>query len=236
MLSRAGYRAGMPDRAKVPLAGCLACVAALAAVRALAYRATVQRIDARMLHRVSIGGDSPAHPLAFFFAYLADPLPQVVLLVLLGLGARHWGRVRQGVVSAGLVLGANLTTQVLKAILSQPRYQPILGSDQVPATGFPSGHATASMAMALAFILVVPRSLRPTTIAVGAVFVVAVGCSLAILHWHYPSDIVGGWLVAGAWGCLALAALGIDRPVRRLRRLSSGDDRQWTEPDLFDGP
>ena len=211
VLLRAGYRAGMIDRVKRPLAGFLACIVALAAVRTLAYRVTVQRIDARVLHRVSIGGESPAYPLASFCAYLADPLPQIVLLVLLGLGARHWGRVRQGVVAAGLVLGANLTTQVLKAILSQSRYQPILGSHQIPATGFPSGHATASMAMALAFVLVVPRSLRPTAIAVGALFVFAVGCSLALLHWHYPSDILGGWLVACAWGCLALIALRIDR-------------------------
>ena len=164
-----------------------------------------------MLHRVSINGESSAHPLAAFFAHLADPLPQVVLLVLLGLGARHWGRVYQGLVAAGLVLGANLTTQVLKAVLSQPRYQHILGSDQIPATGFPSGHATASMATALAFVLVVPRSLRPTAIIVGGLLVVAVGCSLVLLHRHYPSDILGGWLVAAAWGCLALTALRLDR-------------------------
>jgi membrane-associated phospholipid phosphatase len=201
----------MFDRLKWPLTGFLVCTAALAGVRTLAYRATVQRIDARVLHRVSIGDESPAHPVASFCAYLADPLPQVVLLVLLGLGARHWGRVRQGIVATGLVLGANLTTQVLKAILSQPRYQHILGSDQIPATGFPSGHATASMAMALAFVLVVPRSLRRMTIIVGALFVVAVGCSLVLLHRHYPSDILGGWLVAGAWGCLALTALRVDR-------------------------
>jgi membrane-associated phospholipid phosphatase len=201
----------MPDRLKMPVAGCLACVGALVAVRTLAYRASVQGVDARVLHRVSIGGGSIAHPLASFFAYLADPVPQIVLLILLCLGAWHWGRPREGAIALALVVGANLTTQLLKVALSQPRYQPILGSDQIPSTGFPSGHATASMAMALAFILAVPRSLRSVAIAAGGFLVLAVGCSLVVLHWHYPSDVLGGWLVAAGWGFAALAALRLRR-------------------------
>jgi membrane-associated phospholipid phosphatase len=215
----------MFDRLWAPLAGCLACVAALVAVRVLAYRASAQALDARVLHRLSVEHGPVTGAVASFFAYLANPLPQVVLLAVLCTGAWHWGRRREGIAAVALVVGANLTTQVLKAVLSQPRYQSILGSDQIPSTAFPSGHATASMAMALATCLVVPRWLRPTAIAVGTFFVIVIGCSLVLLHWHYPSDVLGGWLVATGWGCAVLAALRIDGTASpldaaRLRRRS----------------
>jgi membrane-associated phospholipid phosphatase len=113
------------------------------------------------------------------------------------------------------VVGANVTTQALKAVLSHPRYQPILGYHQVGPTAFPSGHATAALAMACAFALVVPRPWRPTAITLGALATLAVGCSRVIQHYHYPSDILGGWLVAAGWCFAVVATLPISPPPAR---------------------
>ena len=35
----------------------------------------------------------------------------------------------------------------------------------------------------------------------------AVGCSRVVLHYHYPSDVLGGWLVAAGWGFAVVATL-----------------------------
>jgi membrane-associated phospholipid phosphatase len=48
--------------------------------------------------------------------------------------------------------------------------------------------------------------LRPATAAIGAAFTLAVSVGLLVLDYHYPSDILGGWLVALGW-CFALVAL-----------------------------
>jgi hypothetical protein len=42
--------------------------------------------------------------------------------------------------------------------------------------------------------------------ALGVIYTVAVGLALPILIWHYPSDVAGGYLLAGAWSLIALAA------------------------------
>ncbi len=55
---------------------------------------------------------------------------------------------------------------------------------------------------------------RPAVAAAGTVFVVAVGCSVMVLAWHFPSDVLGGILVAGGWGFAVLAA----------RRIAEGGD------------
>jgi hypothetical protein len=39
------------------------------------------------------------------------------------------------------------------------------------------------------------------------VFTIAVSFSIVALLWHFPSDIVGGYLVATAWGLVTLAGL-----------------------------
>jgi hypothetical protein len=51
-----------------------------------------------------------------------------------------------------------------------------------------------------------PR-LRPLVAALGAAFAVAVSYSFLSLDWHYPSDVLGGYLVSASWMGLAVAAL-----------------------------
>ena len=60
--------------------------------------------------------------------------------------------------------------------------------------------------------------MRPLAFVVGAGFVAAVGCSVLILSWHYPSDVLGGILVASAWGFAALACLNWAEQLGELRR------------------
>ena len=51
---------------------------------------------------------------------------------------------RAALASLFVVAGANLTTQLFKALLAHPRFQALLGAEQISANSFPSGHTTAS--------------------------------------------------------------------------------------------
>jgi membrane-associated phospholipid phosphatase len=196
----------MSDAVKRPIAGCLGCAVGLALLIPLAYRSEAfGRLDASVLSRLSADSGTLVGRAADFFSSLADPLPQAALLALACLVALRRGRPRLAVAVLLLVAGANSTTQVLKVVLEHRRYQPILGYRQVGPAAFPSGHATAALAMACAFALVVPRAWRPAAVTLGAVATVAVGCSRVVLHFHYPSDVLGGWLVAAGW-CFAIVA------------------------------
>ena len=41
----------------------------------------------------------------------------------------------------------------------------------------------------------------------GAIFAIAVSYSFLTLGWHYPSDVFGGFLVAGTWTLMCVGAL-----------------------------
>jgi membrane-associated phospholipid phosphatase len=129
----------------------------------------------------------------------------VCTLVLAGIGlARR--RPRRALAVVVLALGANVLTQALKIVLEHPRPHAFL-DPQLGATAFPSGHATASMALAFAAVLVAPRAWRPLVAVGSALYALAVSESIMLLAWHFPSDVVGGFLVASASALTVVAAL-----------------------------
>ena len=140
-------------------------------------------------------------------AKLADPAPYAIWTVLLAGIALYRRRPRHALAVLLLLAGANLTTQGLKLLLAHPRPHSFLGHAQLGTDAFPSGHATASMALALAAVLVASQRWRPVVAVVGALFALAVSESLMLLAWHFPSDVIGGFLVATSSALVTLAAL-----------------------------
>jgi membrane-associated phospholipid phosphatase len=142
-------------------------------------------------------------------ARLLDTI-SVASLVIAGLGlvaiALARRRYRQAAAALAVVAGANVTTQLLKPALGG--LDPLGGDAERFSQGiFPSGHATVAMSLALALVIVVPAAARPLAAVVGVVYTGAVGVGLLLLGWHFPSDVVGGFLVAALWAAAAVAWL-----------------------------
>lgn len=76
-----------------------------------------------------------------------------------------------------------------------------VGSDY----SFPSGHAMSSMSLALVLIILTwNSSWRWLTIIFASLFVFSIAWTRLYLGVHYPSDIVGGWMIALAWSMVVL--------------------------------
>jgi undecaprenyl-diphosphatase len=121
------------------------------------------------------------------------------------------------------VMGGWLLNTMLHAVFDRPR--PDLFEWRVPnggASGYPSGHAMGAMVLyaTLAYLVIRlegTRKLQRVTVAVFGAAIVLVGLSRLYLGVHYPSDVIGGFLVGFAWA--TFCALGIEA-IRyfRLRR------------------
>jgi len=187
--------------------------AALSAVAAtLVYVAAFGPATGRWLDGAGLDGfialRTPfTQPIAWTVAHAADPAPFVLLGAALCAIALARGRPRVALMIPVVLAAANVTTQVLKPALADPRPWAFLAGDHIPPASWPSGHATASMSLALCAIVAVGPRARPWVAAVGAVFAVAVSYALLALAWHFPSDILGGYLVAATWTLLGVAAL-----------------------------
>ena len=134
---------------------------------------------------------------------LFDPAPFAALLLGIVATGVLVGRARAGLLGAGAMLGAEVSAQLLKPLLAMQRDVPFLA----PAA-WPSGHTTAVMGFALALAIVAPPRARPYAVAAGALLTVFTVNALLMVGSHYPSDVLGGLLLASAWGSAAVLALG----------------------------
>jgi membrane-associated phospholipid phosphatase len=199
-----------PQRVLPPLLAAAGCAFAAVVVWLTAYHLSpFEAIDQRTFDGF-LGLSRPATAgWATQFSHLGDPGPFALFaaaLVLLALARR---RLRTAIVVAVILAGANVSTQLLKPALAKPEVFP-----GVETATWPSGHATAAMSLVLCLLLVVPVRLRPAAAAVGGLFALAVVYSILILGHHEPSDVLGGFLMAGAWTALGVAALRALAPER----------------------
>jgi membrane-associated phospholipid phosphatase len=98
------------------------------------------------------------------------------------------------------LLGTTVVTSLLKLAFQKPR--PDLWTSPWPAHGysFPSGHATESMAVFAALVVLLwPTRWRWPALLMGVPLVATVGLSRVYLGVHYPSDVLAGWCFALAW-------------------------------------
>jgi len=181
----------------------------------------IQARDAGALYHLTLLDRPSIDTVGHKLLHLLEPLPFTVWsCVLVGIGLAA-GRVRQSI-AAGVVLAlAPLTAEALKPLLAHPHDS--VGGVHVGAASWPSGHATAALALAGAAYLIAPWRAKPFVAGLGAAFSAAVGLILLILAWHMPSDVLGGYLVAGLWTALAAAALRLGA-----RRRSPGERQETT--------
>ncbi|MDH3228080.1 MAG: phosphatase PAP2 family protein [Thermoleophilia bacterium] len=134
------------------------------------------------------------------------------LAALVAVAVALWRRRPDVAVAVVVVLvGANVTTQVLKEVLATA--DPLaLDSERAFASAFPSGHSTAAASVGLVAVMAVAPELRRATATIAVIYAVGVGIATVALGWHYPSDVLGGYLVAGAWAAAVAAVLGLRHP------------------------
>lgn len=101
-----------------------------------------------------------------------------------------------------VVVGSTTSTHLLKLVFGRPR--PELHIAQLETYSFPSGHATAAMALfgVTAYIVYKLSSknyYRYGLLAILLLLVVLVGFSRIYLGYHYTTDVLAGYLVGAIW-------------------------------------
>lgn len=119
---------------------------------------------------------------------------------------------RQSIYLLTTVLGGYAISVSVKILLHRAR--PSLWDLSYPLPSdyaFPSGHAMSSMTLVVALIVLTWGSRWSAFVSIfGAMFAVAIGWTRMYLGVHFPSDVIGGWMLAIAWGMGVSLLLGLN--------------------------
>jgi membrane-associated phospholipid phosphatase len=128
-------------------------------------------------------------------------------------------RVALAVVALAVVLGAVLTTEVLKhLVLTRPDLLP--GRSSIDHNSFPSGHTTTAFAVGIAATLAAPPRWRRLVAAGALAYGASIGIATVAAGWHRPSDVAGALLVATGWAAVVVLVVAL------LDRHAFGDQRE----------
>lgn len=206
------------DRRPVVVAWFAALAGGCALATAIAFLVAIRTAEGQRLDDAARGRLSAFdEPGAYTATESLLETISVSSLALFGLGimaiAIIRGRPRLALGAGAVVLGANLTTQVLKSGLDRPDLVNGLGASP---GAFPSGHVTVAMSLAMGLVLVAPPALRWLAAVAGCGYAAIVGMAVLALDWHRPSEVIAGYLVCVGWAAAVAAILVAARGTREL--------------------
>jgi undecaprenyl-diphosphatase len=142
----------------------------------------------------------------------------ITLFSLAGLGWLLLRRkYRASILLVAAVCGGGALSTLLKTVFGRPRPEFVSHGAQVLSPSFPSGHSLLAAVVYLSLGVVVARLqprvyLKAYFILLAILVTALVGFSRVYLGVHWPTDVLGGWLVGAMW------ALALWIVVRWLQR------------------
>ena len=110
---------------------------------------------------------------------------------------------RAAVAAVAALIVATLAADGLKIVFGRPRPPAHLALVWVSGDSFPSTHAAATSAVAVAVLVAFPwgsrRTARTAALTLAALLVL-VGVCMVYVGAHWPTDVLAGWLLGGTIG------------------------------------
>jgi undecaprenyl-diphosphatase len=122
-------------------------------------------------------------------------------------------RRRHAAVLLGTVTAATVIGEMIKSAYNRSRPDLVAYGDYFSESSFPSGHSNIATVVWMTLALIV-ASLERTRIGKATAFVaggfisLTAGASRVYFAVHWPSDVVGGWILGSGWALMAWIVLG----------------------------
>jgi len=163
---------------------------------------------------------------ALGFPPLVTVVYGMVVLALLAARARV-----EGVCAGVAALGGSVLGHLTKAFVNRPRPTPDLVrvAHQLAGTGYPAGHVLNFTAFAgflcyVAWARMAPGWTRTTLVGALVVMIALMGVARIDAGEHWPSDVLGGYLIGFAWMAIAIEIYRRASRRRDAQRLRAADE------------
>lgn len=169
----------------------------------------VENIDLQLIRNIQ-GLEHPTFTFIMkFFSYIGDTVRVIVISIIIVLILYKVFHQRIEIILFIIILVGSVILNVLLKYFFQrerPNFYRMIIQD---GYSFPSGHAMAALSLygIITFLLwrhIPKESGRIILICTSTLFITLIGISRIYLGVHYPSDIVGAYLISGSWLLLTI--------------------------------
>lgn len=130
----------------------------------------------------------------------------IIVAILTAALWRWWGW--EAAIAMGLTtLIAAFTSDVMKHFFARIRPDLVAQLDPISSPAFPSGHANNAAVVYMLFIMLVPQARHSLWQAAAAAMILLTGLSRIMLGVHWPTDVIGGWMLGASYALMAGAII-----------------------------
>ncbi|MDP4757456.1 MAG: phosphatase PAP2 family protein [Sphingorhabdus sp.] len=148
-------------------------------------------------------------------SWIGGGIQRYVIVGILALALWRWSGRGAALAMAVATLASALTSDILKSFFARARPDLVPQLDLISSPAFPSGHATNAAVVYLLFIMLVPQARHPAWRLAAAAMILLMGLSRILLNVHWPTDVIGGWMLGASFALMAAAVISFRREQRQ---------------------
>lgn len=127
---------------------------------------------------------------------------------------RWWGWGAALAMGISTLLSA-FTSDVMKHFFARIRPDLVAQLDPIGSPAYPSGHANNAAVVYILFIMLVPQARHPLWQLAAAMMILLTGFSRILLGVHWPTDVIGGWMLGTSFALMAGAVISYRQHQRQ---------------------
>ncbi len=197
----------------LPLRLLLAAIALFTLVIALGYLVTAghfRAFDLAVSHALNMQrGTAPDWLILLMqgISWIGGGIQRYVIVTILTIALWRWWGWGAALAMGLTTLVSAFTSEILKAFFARMRPDFVPHLDSVTSAAYPSGHANNAAVVYILFIMLVPQARHPGWQLAAAFMILITGLSRIMLGVHWPTDVIGGWLLGTAFALMAAAVI-----------------------------
>ncbi|QGY79822.1 phosphatase PAP2 family protein [Sphingorhabdus lacus] len=140
-------------------------------------------------------------------SWIGGGVQRYVIVTILTLALWRWWGWGAALAMGLTTLVSAFTSDVMKAFFGRVRPDLVPQLDIIHSPAFPSGHSNNAAVVYILFIMLVAQARHPLWQVAAAIMIVLTGVSRIMLGVHWPTDVLGGWMLGASFAMAAAAVI-----------------------------